>query len=664
MIHMIRNKKNCMRNILIILFSLLVWQNASTQIVGIQQVDSLRRELAVAKQDTSRAVILADLAEAYRSENPDSSMLFAQEALQLSRNINFPFGEMRAYLVLCYHFQFIGVDLIQALDVGLKAVDITQKYHFKTYEAGCSIRVGQVYVLLNDLKKAFNYFQRANQLSSNGGHPFFYAVTYWWMAQTYLNMNKLDSALYMAKIGYDKGIEINNNKVLGAVLRIMGTVYAKKGDQQLALQYYHEWIAASKKIDDLGDIVSGYIRLATFFNEQGQKDSALYYSKKGYELAEPRPFIALKMATANLLSRLLETDNSAEALRYLKIANAARDSIYNTQKLQSAQVFSFKEKERQFEMNFEKMAYRSRFRQYALLVGIGLLLIIMIGLYRNNRRKQKTNLALEKEKTKVEETLTELRSTQSQLVQREKMASLGEMTAGIAHEIQNPLNFVNNFSDVNRELVDELKGELATGNTQQAIEIADDIKANEEKINHHGKRADAIVKGMLQHSRSSTGQKESTDINALCDEYLRLAYHGLRAKDKSFNASTKTEFDSNIGNINVVQQDLGRVILNLINNAFYAVDEKKNQNLNGYEPTVTVATTKQNGKVEVKVADNGNGIPQKVLDKIFQPFFTTKPTGQGTGLGLSLAYDIIKAHGGEIKVNTKEGEGSEFIIQL
>ena len=276
---------------------------------------------------------------------------------------------------------------------------------------------------------------------------------------------------------------------------------------------------------------------------------------------------------------------------------------------------------------------------------------------------------LKEEKEKVETTLTELKSAQSQLIQSEKMASLGELTAGIAHEIQNPLNFVNNFSDVNKELVDELKTELATGNVQLAKEIADDIKVNEEKINHHGKRADAIVKGMLQHSRSSSGQKELTDINVLADEYLRLSYHGLRAKDNSFNATMKTDFDESIGKINIIPQDIGRVILNLINNAFYAVDEKKKQistgvATEGYEPQVSVVTKKIGNKIEIKIADNGNGIPQKVLDKIFQPFFTTKPTGQGTGLGLSLAYDIVKAHGGELKVVTREGEGSEFIVIL
>jgi len=292
----------------------------------------------------------------------------------------------------------------------------------------------------------------------------------------------------------------------------------------------------------------------------------------------------------------------------------------------------------------------------------GLLFLLAGVVYYRYKAKQKANKVLET-------TLTNLKSTQAQLIQSEKMASLGELTAGIAHEIQNPLNFVNNFSEVNKELLVEMKDEIEKGNYEEVKAIADDVKQNLDKINHHGKRADAIVKGMLQHSRSSSGVKEPTDINALCNEYLRLSYHGLRAKDKNFNATMKTDFDNSIGNINIIPQDIERVVLNLLTNAFYAVDEKKKLNIPGYEPTVTVSTRLLNppsgGRgAEIRVSDNGNGIPQKVLDKIFQPFFTTKPTGQGTGLGLSLSYDIVKAHGGEIKVDTKEGDGSVFILNL
>jgi signal transduction histidine kinase/ketosteroid isomerase-like protein len=277
-------------------------------------------------------------------------------------------------------------------------------------------------------------------------------------------------------------------------------------------------------------------------------------------------------------------------------------------------------------------------------------------------------IAIKEAKQKAEEALTELQATQKQLIQSEKMASLGELTAGIAHEIQNPLNFVNNFSEVSSELISEMVQEVDKGNYEEVKAIADDVKQNLEKINHHGNRAADIVKGMLQHSRSSSSVKEPTNINALADEYLRLAYHGLRAKDKSFNATMKTDFDETIGNINVIPQDIGRVILNLITNAFYAAPLPPEGGFKDpdylHNPTVWVSTKKDGNKILISVKDNGPGIPQKILDKIFQPFFTTKPTGQGTGLGLSLSYDIVKAHGGELKVETKEGEGSEFFISL
>ena len=288
-------------------------------------------------------------------------------------------------------------------------------------------------------------------------------------------------------------------------------------------------------------------------------------------------------------------------------------------------------------------------------------------------RTRERELAQAKE---IEKAYLKLSATQTQLIQSEKMASLGELTAGIAHEIQNPLNFVNNFSDLNTELIDELlverKKEVRDFNIED--DLLNSLKENEQKINQHGRRADAIVKGMLQHSRSSNGIKEPTDINALVDEYLRLCYHGLRAKDKSFNATMKTDFDETIGKINIIPQDVGRVILNLLTNAFYAAalppkgggsDPAYKHNPTVWVSTKRIITPSGDGGVSISVRDNGPGIPEKILEKIFNPFFTTKPSGQGTGLGLSLSYDIItKGHGGEIKVETKKGEGTTFIIEL
>jgi signal transduction histidine kinase len=278
-------------------------------------------------------------------------------------------------------------------------------------------------------------------------------------------------------------------------------------------------------------------------------------------------------------------------------------------------------------------------------------------------------MEIDQQRSKIENAYRELQATQAQLVHSEKMASLGALTAGIAHEIQNPLNFVNNFSEVNRELAEEAVREIDKGNLDDAKDILVDLKDNEQKISQHGKRADAIVKGMLQHSRRTTGSRELTDINTLADEYLRLAYHGIRNKDKSFIATLQKDFDKSIEKINIVPQEMGKVLLNVYDNALYAVREKSMSSTlhsvtDGYEPQVAVSTKKTGDRVEISVKDNGNGIPSNIIDKIFQPFFTTKPTGEGTGLGLSLCYDIVKAHGGEITVNTKEGKGSEFIISL
>ena len=350
-----------------------------------------------------------------------------------------------------------------------------------------------------------------------------------------------------------------------------------------------------------------------------------------------------------------------------------QDSLLQDQKKYSSLNFETEQQMSEKELSINKLQNENTIAALTrnFIIGIAALFLILAGfVYYRYKSKQKAN-------QKLEQTLADLKLTQTQLIQSEKMASLGELTAGIAHEIQNPLNFVNNFSEVNKELLAEMKDEMSKGNIDDAKEIANDVIANEEKINHHGKRAGDIVKGMLQHSRaSSTSNKEPTDINKLADEYLRLAYHGLRAKDKSFNATLKTHFDEGIGNINIIPQDIGRVIMNLITNAFYAVNEKTltavaSPTAVKYEPTVSINTKKINDKIEIKVTDNGNGIPQKILDKIFQPFFTTKPTGQGTGLGLSLAYDIVKAHGGELKVETKEAKdqlsietGSTFIISL
>ncbi|MEO6288545.1 MAG: ATP-binding protein, partial [Ginsengibacter sp.] len=374
--------------------------------------------------------------------------------------------------------------------------------------------------------------------------------------------------------------------------------------------------------------------------------------------------------------------NYTKALAAYKKYAVIEDSVRSKDNIQKATElnmnYEFSKKQALEDAIQAKKNAEARARQLLLLGGLLLASIVAAGAWGAFRNKQKANRKLELQKSEIQSTLSQLKNTQAQLIQSEKMASLGELTAGIAHEIQNPLNFVKNFSEVSVELVDDMEEELRAGKKETAVIIAESLRENLEKITHHSLRADSIVKGMLQHSRMSTGVKEPVNINTLADEYLRLSYHGLRAKDKSFNATINTNFDeklsSPMGKINVISQDLGRVLLNLFTNAFYSVAEKKRNPPPPeggvlYEPNVSISTKALKSpsgdlEVEITIKDNGNGIPQKVLDKIFQPFFTTKPTGQGTGLGLSLSYDIIKAHGGEIKVETKEGEGSEFVIRL
>jgi len=444
----------------------------------------------------------------------------------------------------------------------------------------------------------------------------------------------------------------------GEMRQRFGKVEADLGNYEAALMHYRAGIVEALKDVDMNNLSLIYLQLAKLFNSHQLFDSSFIYAKKTIETANS---ISLKRAiyeASALLVNLFKLKSQPDsALVYSELSTAAKDSLYGQKKIQELQRILLNEQQRQQQLQEERDQLRERYKLIAVITILGVFLIIGIILFQNNRQKQKANKVLQT-------TLNNLKSTQASLIQSEKMASLGELTAGIAHEIQNPLNFVNNFSEVNRELIDEMQQELEAGNNDEAVAISNNIKENQEKINHHGKRADAIVKGMLQHSRSSSGQKEPTNINKLADEYLRLAYHGLRAKDKSFNATLKTDYDESVGSINIIPQDIGRAVLNLITNAFYVVTEKKKQLGDNYEPTVSISTNKIGDKVEIRVKDNGNGIPQKVLDKIFQPFFTTKPTGQGTGLGLSLSYDIVKAHGGEISVETKEGKGAEFIIQL
>jgi signal transduction histidine kinase len=644
------------------------------------RTDSLRKVFFSSNNDSVRYETALRIYDYYEELNRDSAFFYGDQSVQISRKNNKKINEAYSLSRKAYQEVNLG-NYAEALNSLLTAFSIcekkeNEKYYWSTdplraesqkrlYALSCTHHIfGILMRETKNMEQQLVHFREAKRIAVEINTPARSLLGSLNLGRIYLELGKFDSALIHENEAEQIARSSHRNKYLSGILFYKGVISKSKGDTSKALSYFYESIRSGTEQNNLDGLARAFKELTQYYLSAGNKDSSFYYAIQTIETLKKLGVVGvfdLSIGTAyeNLYNAYLLRGQEDSANKYLKLAYRGNDSINQTRikNLAAFQRLTLNEQQRLQKAEKEKTAYQNKIRTYFLLAGIGVLLLLAIIFYRNNRQKHKA-------KIKIEKAYDELKATQQQLIQSEKMASLGELTAGIAHEIQNPLNFVNNFSEVNKELLAEMKEEMDKGNLDDAKAIANDVIDNEEKIIHHGRRADTIVKGMLQHSRNSNGLKELTDINALCDEYLRLAYHGLRAKDKSFNATMKTDFDKSIGKMNVVPQEIGRVILNLINNAFYTVDEKKKLNPNGYEPTVSISTKKLNGKVEVKVKDNGNGIPQKVLDKIFQPFFTTKPTGQGTGLGLSLSYDIVKAHSGEIKVETKEGEGSEFIILL
>ena len=609
------------------------------------------------KAEEIRTLNLLKKCEIYKTQNFDSVRYYGEKALALAEQTNFVAGKVRALCHLGILYTRKG-DIPQALQLEFTGLQISQDAGLMAEQAFCLHTICKAYYFLNDYTTSISYGRRAVQLYRNTDLDSTMLMESFdnelILGEAFMDNNQLDSALF-----YMEGIDKSKvNHPLKDVVKIfLGDAYFRTGNHELGLTYLRTIGQTFLMKQDHYSSAWACTILAKCFTQLNQPDSAIYYAKLGLAEAQQAGFKTRALQASQLLAKLYSNNDIKQENYYLTMASRLNDELFGSKKMFELQKAVAQEQQQRLEAEKKRLAYVGNIKLYGLISILVIILLVALLLYRNNRQKQKTNKVLET-------TLTDLKSTQTQLIQSEKMASLGELTAGIAHEIQNPLNFVNNFSEVSNELIDEMNVELDKGDINEAKAIAADVKQNLEKINHHGQRAADIVKGMLQHSRSSSGIKEPTDINTLCDEYLRLSYHGLRAKDKSFNATMKTDFDTSIGNINIIPQDIGRVVLNLINNAFYVVDEKKKSGIEGFEPTVSVSTKKINDKIEISVADNGNGISDSVKDKIFQPFFTTKPTGQGTGLGLSLSYDIVKAHGGELKVETKEGEGTEFIILL
>jgi signal transduction histidine kinase len=609
--------------------------------------------LSVAEDDTSRVNEMDYLSLYYRFIKPDSSLIYGSKALELARKIKYHKGEFESLELLIITEANLGNE-----SKTLQLIFQLEKIANTGYEkAALVLYKGGVYEVSKEYKKALILFTEAKKMFDSMHDSIWSPFAQLAMGKMYVELHQPDSALYQCEAAYKIANLVKDNFVTSYIPLQLGRAQDELGNTDTALLCFRQTLLENS--DDNRELCMCYLSIAQLYQRIRNRDSAIFYGIKSFELARKNGLYTDIIEASLFLSHIYENKDLQQALLYSKNAISYKDSLHNMAESATQETFAdLDEQQRQREIEDAKAEFKNRFRLYTFLGITFTFLIVASLLYRSSRLKQKA-------KQNIEKAYAELKSTQAQLVHQEKMASLGELTAGIAHEIQNPLNFVNNFSDVNKELVDDLENELKNNNNEEAILIAKDIKDNEEKINHHGKRADAIVKGMLQHSKQTKCIKEPTDINALCDEYLRLSFHGMRAKDKSFNADFKTEFDESIGKINIVPQDIGRVLLNLINNAFYAVNEKRKLMANSYQPIAEVKTRRINDKVEIRVSDNGNGISQNIIDKIFQPFFTTKPTGEGTGLGLSLAYDIItKEHNGTIKAESREGEGSEFIIEL
>ncbi len=673
------------KTLFILLLSFLYFKDAIGQN---NYRDSLKHELSQTKDDTSKVDLLDIIGWSFVFLDEDSAANYGREGLEIAKQINYKTGEANCLDLLSFSLSLNG-NFIGALDFGFKNLSLSENLKDTILIATANSTLMTCYLEQDDYEQSLKYGLQAELFSKSPkvetGKR---AIILGLLGSAYEKLNQPDSALYYGLKSYAL------TKEWSGIYLTLGNIYADKGMNAQALEYYRKGIPVAEKSAVYIDLVDIYNGMSKIFESTNQIDSSVYYAQKSIKQKGVQSYPEGELRAATQLAHIYNQKGMKDStIKYLQLSIALREKLFNREKTREAQSYAFNEQihqqELQQKIEQDQLKYRNRLNVYILLAGLLILLMVAGGLWRRNIYRKRSFVLLQKQKqetdtqkSKVEQTLEELKNTQSQLIQSEKMASLGELTAGIAHEIQNPLNFVNNFSEVNTELLGELKAERLKPNAERdevlENELINDVIDNSEKINHHGKRAGDIVKGMLQHSRSSTGVKESTDINALADEYLRLSYHGLRAKDKSFNATMKTDFDNSIGKINIIPQDIGRVLLNLFNNAFYAVNEQKSKNPISYQPTVTVRTflnppLEGREAVIITVSDNGNGIPQNIVDKIFQPFFTTKPTGQGTGLGLSLSYDIVKAHGGEIKVESREGEarpddpvgrGTSFIIQL
>jgi len=638
-----------------------------------KKIDSLKKQLTTAKSDTIKLRILSELSELTWGRNIDPNLIFEQRLYELAVKLDSTKYQGHS-LVLMGNAYGIMADYAKSMLAYYKALRIYRTTNDNQNIADVYLNMAIDYTEMNDYQTAMSYSQKADSafrllspvvkaapFAKRMGRAIDLTI-----GECYLFTGKPDLASgYFQKI-YGDIVKTNDPETKGYLYGDFGELAEARGQVEKALFYFRNAVAFAKKNDDTPGTSMIDLSIAKLYQKSGLGDSAIIYAQKALLTAQAGGYKQETLNAAMALYRIYNANNNlADAFRYYKLATAIKDSVFSQDMTRQLVSAGYEEKQNQQEVAAVQERYENKIRTYTLAAGLLILILIVAIIWRNSNQRKKANQLLQTQKEEIATALVKLEQTKDQLIQSEKMASLGELTAGIAHEIQNPLNFVNNFSDVNTELIDELRIELEAGDMEEVRSIAIDIQENEKKINLHGKRADRIVKGMLEHSRASNGKKEPTDLNKLADEYLRLAFHGLRAKDKSLNAELVTRFDENLPLVDVVPQDIGRVLLNIFNNAFYAVQQKVLTAGPLYKPTVEVKTVHNGALVEITIKDNGTGIPDDIKNKIMQPFFTTKPTGLGTGLGLSLSYDIVvKGHNGKIDLETKKDSHSEFLISL
>ncbi|GAA4011343.1 hypothetical protein GCM10022408_24700 [Hymenobacter fastidiosus] len=620
-------------------------------------LNELGQQLLQPQPDTSRVLLLCRISDQYWALQTDSAQAYAQRALDLSRQIRYRHGE-------CAALNRLGAalresNLARALELFQQSLRLAEATNDRAMQAQNLRSIGIIYVYLRDRDQGLAYYFQALRLGRQLRDDHRVVIDLSNIGLAYDLYDETDSARYFQQQAYQLAQRIHSPT--NYILYGLGNVARKQGRPAEALAYYRRSLAESAVRHHLRSSHFSFVGLATLYQQQGRADSSIYYARRGCQAARANGFLRGVLNSSTLLTQAFKVRGPIDsAFKYQSLMLAMKDTLFGQEKVMRLQNITYTERQRAQQTAAEQQALKARYRLYGLLAGLAVLLVFIGLLVRNYRQQRRANAALQA-------SLAELKTTQDQLVQREKMAFLGELTAGVAHELQNPLGFVKKFAEVSTVLVDEINGaQRLARDGRLEREILDGLKQNLANISQHGQRATAIIKGMLEHARTGSSPRELTDLNALAGENLRLAYQGMRNLHPDFSATLTVHLAPDLAPVPVIAQDLGRVVLNLCANAFYAVRQRRlRQPGSEYRPEVTLVTHSLPGGVEIRVRDNGTGMAAAVQARVFEAFFTTKPVGEGTGLGLSLSHDIISTgHGGTLTVESREGEGTEFVITL